>query len=305
MFNLSDQTSRMRAAFLLAAAANEEAERLGHSVIDTDHQLLALIAVGGAPAQLLARHGVTLDRARTEVADMQRDHLAAVGIGAPDAAPVTPPRYMADIKTLTPAATAVSHDDQGNGLSVLARLMADPQSRSAQLLARLGVEITDAELVGAMATAVAPTGEWPVTFSAVTSAPRERVWALLDDPLRRPSWDTDVHSVEVVDDELFIGRAPVADTRLSRIIAKRFGNDVQHRLSARTPGRVIQWRVTSPRSGHTEHLRVELEGVAEGTRMTLLSRRERRDGVTAGVVGWLSDTRLRLRTQAIIQVVET
>ena len=53
MFRLREGSARFVDTFLLAAAANEEAERLGHAEIGSDHVLLGLIAVGGRAADLL------------------------------------------------------------------------------------------------------------------------------------------------------------------------------------------------------------------------------------------------------------
>ncbi len=47
-----------------------ESMRLGHEYIGTEHILLALIREGGGAAQLLARAGVDLDRARQQVVEL-------------------------------------------------------------------------------------------------------------------------------------------------------------------------------------------------------------------------------------------
>lgn len=305
MFSLSDRSDKVRDAFLLAAAADDEAGRLGHAEIDTDHLLLGLVAMRGPAGRLLERHGVTLERARLAVAAVQREDLAALGIQGPEALPEPPASYAADIKPLTPAAAAIAYADLGGGLAVLGRLLADPQSLSARVLAHLGVEITEGELTAPQPDpAVAHvTGEWQSTFSTVTTVGRDRIWALLDAPERRPSWDTDVREVVVVDDEHFVGRTPVddEDSRLSRLIARGIDIDVHYHLSVRERGRVIQWRIVMPKRAHTEHLRIELDDADGGTRLTLAHRDERRSRFGARLLRWMSAGQLRLRAQAIIQ----
>jgi ATP-dependent Clp protease ATP-binding subunit ClpC len=54
-----------------------ESMQLGHEYIGTEHILLALIREGGGAAQLLARAGVDLDRARQQVVELLSGHREA------------------------------------------------------------------------------------------------------------------------------------------------------------------------------------------------------------------------------------
>jgi ATP-dependent Clp protease ATP-binding subunit ClpC len=60
-----------------------ESMQLGHEYIGTEHILLALIREGGGAAQLLARAGVDLDRARQQVTELLHGHRAAGPVAAP------------------------------------------------------------------------------------------------------------------------------------------------------------------------------------------------------------------------------
>jgi ATP-dependent Clp protease ATP-binding subunit ClpC len=60
-----------------------ESMQLGHEYIGTEHILLALIREGGGAAQLLARAGVDLDRARQQVVELLYGHREAGSAAAP------------------------------------------------------------------------------------------------------------------------------------------------------------------------------------------------------------------------------
>ncbi len=292
-------------AFLLATAANDEAERLGHPEVSTDHLLLGLIAMGGAAAGELRRHGVTLARARLAVAEVQRRDLRTLGITAPDTSLPPPLRYAPDLKPLTPAAAEIAFADLADGPAVLRRLLVDRDGPPARVLAELGVGVDDLDLAGVVTTqdGPAPFGAWQSTHSVLTPVARERLWALLDDPHRRPGWDTDVHTVIVVDDEHVVTRpALFDDSRVARRILKGVSLEAHHHLTVREVGHVLQWRTVFPRRGHVEHLRIELADDPAGTRLTLSHRDERRgNGPASRLLRWMSAAHLRLRAQAITQ----
>lgn len=307
MFGMSEKSAKIVDTFLLAAAASDEAERLGHTEVDTDHLLLGLIAVGGPAADLLRRHGVTLHRARQAVTEVQRRDLDAVGIEVPDTSVEPPVRYTSDVKPLTPAAADIAYADVSDGPAVLGRLLVNSEGPAAQLVAHLGIELDASDLAapGTPQRARRPVGAWQSTCSVVAPVPRDRIWALLDDPNRRPSWDSDVEGVLVIDDEHVVTcQSPFKeDSRLAKLIAKGgVDTEVHHHLTAREPGHVIAWREHFYKRGHIEHLRIELEDDPAGTRMTLSHRDERRgDGLGNRLLRWMSASRLRLRAQAITQ----
>ncbi len=304
MTSLRRRSATVADSFLLIAAATAEAERLGHDTVDTDHLLLALLATDTAAGRLLVRRGVTLARAREAVLEIQRDDLGPLGIEHPSSDPGTPTRYAPQAKRLTPAAHRIMRTGLHDGNDLLEGLVALPDSAAARVLGHLGVDVPPTDTVTPDAPAVDSSREgWRSTCSVVVPVPRDRVWSLLDDPDRRASWDTDVHEVVVVDDEHFIGRSPLADddSAMVRMLARGVEVDVHHFLTARSLGRVIQWRMVFPRKSHTEHLRIELEDAQGGTRLTLLHRDERGGGLGSRLLAWLTGNHLRLRAQAITQ----
>ncbi len=67
-------TSRLRRAIELAV---EEAEQLGHGYVGVEHLVLGLLAAGeGVGYEVLASAGLTLDRARAEVAKLLMQPVA-------------------------------------------------------------------------------------------------------------------------------------------------------------------------------------------------------------------------------------
>ena len=78
-------TDRARRVVVLA---QEEASRLKHNYIGTEHILLGLIREGGGAAQVLAAAGVDHDRARRQVIELLFGHReAGLATGPPPAAP--------------------------------------------------------------------------------------------------------------------------------------------------------------------------------------------------------------------------
>ena len=306
MFRIRDKSDRVLDLLLLSAAANNEAERMGHTQVDTDHLLLGLISLGGPAAQVLRRRGVTLGRARAAVEEIQRHDLETVGIEVPETTLAAPTHYSSELKPRTRTAAAAVGIEPGDGVALLRHLLADSEGQASRVVAHLGADITEADLgdTGAGRRSKTSAG-WQSTCSVDVTADRDRVWSLLDDPVRRPAWDTDTDRVVVIDDEHFIGRPPLADDEsgLVGMLVRGVDLDVHHHLSLREPGRTIQWRTVFPARGHTEHLRIELEDTEVGTRLTLSHRDERRGGLRSQVLRWVSAGHLRLRAQAITQAV--
>jgi ATP-dependent Clp protease ATP-binding subunit ClpA len=57
-------------AWAAIATSTREAVQLGHNYVGTEHQLLALLSVGGTAAEILAEAGITRDAAREKVITM-------------------------------------------------------------------------------------------------------------------------------------------------------------------------------------------------------------------------------------------
>lgn len=302
----TDRARHLAALSLVMAAATDEARRLGHNVVDTDHLLLGLIATGGASSRALADRGVTLARAREALVDVQRSDLAIIGIEAPDMTLPPPQRCGGgedlDITERVQDAWA-GEPLHGTDLSLLRVLLADADGPAVRVLARLGVEPdaidVDAEASRAADPEPAADDAWDATYTMVTDVSLERIWALLDDPAQRPRWDSTVSSAEATDGG-FVGICTDDDgTRLERIMQRMLPR-VRGFTEERTPPTTIQWRlVHGGRLGTTQRLRIELTPERSGTRITLrivdLSGRGRR---IRRVVG---DFSLRHRAQSLVQ----
>jgi ATP-dependent Clp protease ATP-binding subunit ClpA len=105
-------TDRARRVVVLA---QHEARTLGHDYIGTEHILLALIREGGGEAQLLARAGVDLDRARQQVVELLYGHREA-GVAAappPAAADALTGRLISIIKRLDAIERRLRQSDAG------------------------------------------------------------------------------------------------------------------------------------------------------------------------------------------------
>ncbi|MBB1493434.1 hypothetical protein J4N02_04320 [Propioniciclava sp. MC1595] len=76
--------SRTQLSALWTTAAWREAARVRAAEVDVEHLYLGLIAVGGAAAALLGRHGITLASARGRVRDALAEDLATLGIDVAD-----------------------------------------------------------------------------------------------------------------------------------------------------------------------------------------------------------------------------
>lgn len=76
-------------------AAWRESARAGSRELDVDHLYLGLVALGGAAARLLGRHGISLASARERVREAQAADLSMLGIEG--ALLQLPPRALKDL----------------------------------------------------------------------------------------------------------------------------------------------------------------------------------------------------------------
>ncbi len=129
-------------------AAWREAARLRHPEIDLDHLYLGLLAQGGAAAQLLGRHGITLTSAREAVRDLTAAELASLGIDAHTLVQ-PPPRSTAQLHRgavgdipLSQRARelAVAARSVRTNLATLRALLDEPSGRVRRLLTCNGVD---------------------------------------------------------------------------------------------------------------------------------------------------------------------
>ena len=157
-------------AWAIYMRASEEARRRGDRRTATDHILLALFEDPSVEAVL----GVSLQQARQALDSLDREALAALGLGSGADAPALPMRAVPkkprirdvakkDRFRMTPAAKRVLEEAykpkghrklQVTGLEVLAKILAlQPPDPAAVLLGALGVNTSDVlhELAPALA----------------------------------------------------------------------------------------------------------------------------------------------------------
>ncbi len=163
------RTEAVHQAVLLLKAANSEAIRAGHSQIDVEHLLLALLVQDGDAATALTRAGVHLGPAREALAAQERDDQLALGLGhkltgQPSAPPVPTP-YPTQLLPLTPAAQAISWDYRRRGkpdldLWLLARLIEEPQGPPARPDAQNGTRTPAPSRSSTSRPSSSPPGSW-------------------------------------------------------------------------------------------------------------------------------------------------
>lgn len=196
---------------LWANASWREAARDGVPEVDTDHLYLGLIALGGAAARLLGRHGVTLTSARDRVREARAADVRALGI---DPTPLLlPPRPLRELGhpdlVLTPAARALlgaRHPDTYACLIALLktsdaarRLLAADGVLPGDLVAELR-EGSDDPLTTEPAPVpdVLPPPAYGLRVSRFVPVPPERLADLLASPESLGWWAFDPEAADVL-----------------------------------------------------------------------------------------------------------
>ena len=136
----SDERFTDRARIVLAQSA-EEAQRLGHGFVGTEHLLLALFEVpDGLAARVLAAAGITR-------ADVETQVLARIKSGSGPEGGKLPftPRAKAAVRGAVEEALRLGHDYVGTE-HLLLGLLTDGESVAAQVLSNMGAT---AESIGA------------------------------------------------------------------------------------------------------------------------------------------------------------
>ncbi len=277
MNQLTQSWQNLERGWLLMMAANDEALRAGHALVDTDHVLLGLLSTDGASAGLLRAAGLTLDKGRQAMAGLARDDLAGIGVSDEGWPVPRPDRYGADMLPFSERADQAIRGLSKNGpdTRVLTPLLADAHGPAARLLDAAGIDLS---LLSPPTepTAPGPGTTWTTQVEYVAPVPADRIWALLDDPLRRPEWDGDVAEVHVVDESTLraVPRFVIEQPRLSRLLGASRVTTL-YRSTYRDVGRALEWEVTLPRrrrirppTHRTEILRIDL--APEGTTSTRL-----------------------------------
>jgi ATP-dependent Clp protease ATP-binding subunit ClpC len=194
-------TDRARKAMALA---NQEAQRLHHEYIGTEHILLGLLKEGyGVAANVLKNLNVDFARARQEVEKLARPDAGAASIGK---LPQTPHARHA-IELSIREARNLNHNYVGTE-HLLLGLLCEQDGRGAQVLMNLGltVEAVRQEVLSLLSSGLdQPAGAPAVVPEAATLAylhiGRERMARLQQLAARR---NQDLHhlAAEILDDWL-------------------------------------------------------------------------------------------------------
>lgn len=194
-------------------AAWRESARTGARAIDVDHLYLGLLALGGAAARLLGRHGISLASARERAKEAQADGVRALGL---DPTPLElPPRPLTDLGEADVQFTAPAralYDDLVKAPDSFA-LLVGLLKGSEQVRRLVDADgVAPNELVPELragsddpvrAEPVPPTpGLLPaparaVRISGFVSLPPERLAAVLADPVSLTWWAYDPDRAEV------------------------------------------------------------------------------------------------------------
>lgn len=199
-------------------AATREAARVGAAEVDLDHLYLGLVALGGAAARLLGRHGISLASARRDVRAALADDLSTFGVTNADAL-LPPPLTLRELGEPSWRATPRAEEIIEKAVrapdtyALLVTLFQEPTGTVRRLVAAGGVRPQDlvAELKqGAddpYATDRAPVDPGilpaPAHASALTrfvSAPAGVVADVLSDPASLALWALDPQRASVSED---------------------------------------------------------------------------------------------------------
>lgn len=314
-------TTAAKTAHTLSLAAMEEASREGLRVADLEHLLLALTVSDQVGGQVLRRLGITLDAARTAVAEQHADRLASLGITV---TPDTTGRivfhetggYEWSDRSKRVINLSIAGERSGDAAAVLRVLVAEPSGTIDGLLRHLDstpdavlAALDEAERYPAhtMRPTVEPGPLGGASDSFVPASP-ERTWALLSDPALMATWDSSVGSVVDAPVSPLVGarweaRSPIERPDGKRLRVKRDLVRQCVELMEREEHRVLAWRTSYPDAvrANTRRVRIELEPAAAGTRLRITLDWERPPGARRRtVVGTLFRplTRAAVRFQA-------
>ncbi len=120
--------------------ANEEAQRLGHEYIGTEHLLMGLTTILTGPAlKIITKHGLTLARIHTETMKCVQCFTGTVTVDVQ--LPLTP-RAQKALVYADEEAYALGHMHVGSG-HILLGLLREQEGIAAQVLMNLGLKLED------------------------------------------------------------------------------------------------------------------------------------------------------------------
>lgn len=213
--------------FAVTNAGWREAELSGRDAVTLDDLLVALLAIGGPAAELLARHGATVDAVRQGAAEREDDDLASLGIDSS----VRPNRVRRTLAELfvspreyeqTPQVQAFveSLPVTADEYEIVRRLLDHGSGAPAEALARAGVDVEG--LRRELDTAAAPVakhhrvspvpglldglGQRAVAVERFLPVPLDQVASAMDNAERVQRWFQvgDASTVTLEGDELVV-----------------------------------------------------------------------------------------------------
>lgn len=293
---MSRLSELVRISQQLSIAAKEEASRWGHPQIDVEHLLLGMLLLESRSGSLLRGLGLTVDGVRDAVQALHRERLAALGIEVEITA-ARPADHPAVGSTVFSDRAMKVLRGGGDELAVLDALTAESSGTIATVLrtAASSVEEVQAALATARSLPREPErsgslrqepeldSHWiTVTEAGFVPAPVERVWDLVADPLRRPTWDHLVGRVELVAPHTWDLWAATSRPDGGRArVSRRYARQRLQQVRVDQPCEV-SWDRTLPDLDRPVRQRVTiaLEAVEGGTRVQMSLRWARRGGVT-------------------------
>lgn len=208
----------VRLSTLWGNAAWREAARVGAAEVDLDHLYLGLLALGGAAARLLGRHGISLASARRDAREALAGDLSALGVTDADAL-LPPPLTLGELGEGSWRATARATEVADKAVrapdtyALLVALLQEPSGTVRRLVAAGGVRPQDlvAELKAgaddpyatdkaAVDLGILPAPAHASSLTRFVSAPASVVADVLSDPASLALWALDPARARVSED---------------------------------------------------------------------------------------------------------
>jgi hypothetical protein len=261
----------------LSMTATEEAHRFGHPAIDVEHVFLALLLSPTETGRQLRAAGIELDAARRAVQEEHRHRVSALGIHDTELAPRPVPATGAGEIDWNERTLVLFLHAGGDSQVLLRSLIDDPGGFVVAVLHRVGTDPSEVRAAtGADPSARggdparSPHSREEVMLDAFVPAPLHAVWSLLDDPQRRPEWDTLVTHIEPAGPDRWLGRS----TPIKGWPTSERARTCSITLTARVEPRLLEWEVALPhaRNGKHDRLRIDLRDARGGTSVQLTLR---------------------------------
>ena len=288
-------TVAARTMHRLSVAGMEEASRSGLRVADIDHLLLALTLEEAEAGRALRAQGLTIDRARSAVAEQHAGQMAVLGLhtDAPESGRIVfheTDGYRWSPRTERVFTQASAGRNAGDAAAVLRALLDEPSGLIVAIVRRAG---GDPEAVRAALEQVAPERPSATRSDALSGetvsfvpAPPHAVWALVSDPARIPEWESSIGSVGEV---AAVVAAPGASWPARAVTIAPDGKAVRTRaellrvrivmLERHSDSRIV-WQLTFPDAQRANSRRIEfrVEPAEAGTRLAIAFAWERPTG---------------------------